>query len=74
MRVSDGCGLPPAPGFLLLQSWCQPTPAFSSLSEGELELTESGRTPVAVDVKGFRTGQGKLQLARLINDDKRIEK
>ena len=66
--------MPPAPGFLLLQSRCQPAPALSSLSEGESELTKSGRTPVAVDVKESRAALGKLWLARLIDDDKRIVK
>lgn len=35
VRVSDGCGVPPSLGFLLLQSRCQPSPAFSPLPEGE---------------------------------------
>lgn len=72
--ISDGYSVPPAPGFLLLQSRCQPPPAFSSLSEGELELTKSGKIPVAGDVKESHTGWGKLCLARLIDDDKRIVK
>lgn len=33
--VSDGCGVPPSLGFLLLQSRRQPAPAFSPLPEGE---------------------------------------
>lgn len=72
--ISDGYGVPPAPGFPLLQSRCQPTPALSSLSEGELELLKSGRTPLAVDVKESPAGWGKLWLVRLIDDDKRIVK
>ena len=35
VRVSDGRGVPPSLGFLLLQSRRQPSPAFSPLPEGE---------------------------------------
>jgi len=74
VRISDGCGVPPTPGFLLLQSRCQPPPALSSLSEGESELTELGRTSAAVDVEESCAGWGELWLAGLISDDGRIVK
>lgn len=66
--------MPPAPGFLLLQSWRQPTPALSSLSEGKSELTKPGRTPAAVDVKEYHADRGKLWLAALTDDHKRVVK
>lgn len=74
MWISDGCAVPPAPGFLLLQSGCQPAPALPSLSEGESELTKSIRTAAAVDLEEACAGWGELWLVRLINDDRRIIK
>lgn len=63
--------MPPAPGFLLLQSGCEPAPALPPLSEGESEITKSG---TAVAVEEACAGWGELGLVRLIDDDSRIIK